>query len=373
MLGVLSEIGAATLRLYVAAGSAALLVVFFVTAFIVPRTKAGAAVRAIIVVLGAVVGAALAWAFADGSAFGDRGGERRILEARAEELTARSLAPGSPLACLDAVAGDSVEAACERAIFSSPTNVAAATSYVAARLALLSELVAYVKRGGGDVDDVLLPVRNSLEADRFGFLAHFLATRDACTSQNCSALALLRDASQVRMNLSEDTFGRYLGRYQAVWAKPAEGPVAEIQAAPATRVPAPGPRQVVNADFPTAASIPAVSIMNPEPSGPVLPGVAAAAAANPNPAAAQGSARRSRKQAATPAPQPAAAPATPPAASATRSTRSTTAVEPVWPEPVPPAPQQQPSAAPTAAAAPAPFNPFGPGPNANASMTAPAQ
>ena len=43
------------------------------------------------------------------------------------------------------------------------------------------------------------------------------------------------------------------------------------------------PHKMVNIDFPTAASIPAVSIMNPEPNGPVLPGVAAAAAANPNP------------------------------------------------------------------------------------------
>jgi len=393
MLGALSEIGAATLRLYIAAASAALLVVFFVTAFILPRTKAGAAVRAMLVVLGAVVGAALAWAFADGSAGGDRGGERRILQARAEELMARSLAPGSALACLDAAAGNGVEAACEKAIFSSPTNVAAATSYVAARFALLSELVAYAKRGGGDVDDVLLPVRSSLEADRFGFLAHLLASRDACTSQNCKALALLRDPSQVRMNLSEDTFDHYLGRYQAAWAKPTEGTTAEIQAAPTARVAASAPRQIVNADFPSAASIPAVSIMNPEPSGPVLPGVAAAAAANPNPAAGQASARRSRKQTAAPAPQAGAAPITPPAAPA----RSAAAVEPIWPEPVPAPPaQQQPSAVPAAAApiwpepvpppaakqqpsavpaaaAPTPFNPFGPGPNPNASVTVPAQ
>ena len=377
MPGVLSEIAPATLRLYVAAGSGALLVVFFVTAFIVPQTRAGAAVRAILVVLGAVVGGVLAWALADNSALGSRGGERRILQARAEELAARSLAPGSPLACLDTVAGDSVEAACERAIFSSPTNVAAATSYVAARVALLTELVAYVKSGGGDVDDVLLTVRNSLEADRFGFVAHLLATRDACTSQNCKAFALLRDASQVRTNLSDNTFDRYLARYQAAWGKPGELPVADIQPPsqplPAARAAASGPRQTVNADFPSAASIPAVSIMNPEPAGPVLPGVAAAAAANPNPTSAQASSRRGRKQAATPPPQPATAPAAPAAPPARAA-----AVEPIWPEPVPPQPQPQPQPqqqqpAPPAAAAPVPFNPFGPGPIANASMTVPAQ
>lgn len=355
MLGVLSEIGTAALRLYIAAGSAALLVAFFVTAFVVPRTKTGAAVRAMLVVFGAVLGAAMTWAFLGGPVLGDQGGERRALQTRAEELTARSLAPGSPLACLDAVAGEGVEAACERAIFASPTNVATATSYIAARLALLSELVAYVRRGGADVDDVLLPLRRSLEADRFGFLGHLLATRDACTSQNCTALALLRDASRVRTNLSEDTFDRYLDHYQAVWAKSAEGPVADIQPPPMTHAAAQPPRQaVVNADFPSAASIPAVSIMNPEPTGPVLPGIAAAAAANPNPPppGQTPSSRRSRKQAAAPPPQPAAQATTP---------RSAPAVEPIWPEPVPPAPQPN---APPAGTAPAQFNPFGPGPNA---------
>ena len=43
------------------------------------------------------------------------------------------------------------------------------------------------------------------------------------------------------------------------------------------------PHKPINIDFPTAASIPAVSIMNAEPTGPVVPGAAAAAASNPNP------------------------------------------------------------------------------------------
>jgi hypothetical protein len=55
--------------------------------------------------------------------------------------------------------------------------------YVAARLALLSDLLTYVGRGGAGVDDVLLSTRRSLEADRFGLLAHLLAIRDACTSR----------------------------------------------------------------------------------------------------------------------------------------------------------------------------------------------
>ena len=52
-------------------------------------------------------------------------------EARAEQLGAQALAPGSPLACLNALAGDGVETACEKAMFVSPASVAAASSYVA--------------------------------------------------------------------------------------------------------------------------------------------------------------------------------------------------------------------------------------------------
>jgi hypothetical protein len=46
--------------------------------------------------------------------------ERQALDARAFELTARAMAPGSALACLDAMAGDVVEDACEKALFASP-------------------------------------------------------------------------------------------------------------------------------------------------------------------------------------------------------------------------------------------------------------
>ncbi len=363
MLGYVPEIGSLAFRLWVGAGAAALLFVFFVLAFVLPRTRTGSVVRAIFVVLGAALGATMTWAFLDGAAMSEHGSERRALEMRAEELTERTLAPGSPLACLDALAGESVEAACERAIFASAAGVATATSYVAARLALLSELVAYVGRGGADIDDLLLSVRRSLEADRFGLLAHVLATRDGCTSQNCKALALLHDASRVRANLSVDALDNYLEHYQALWAKSADGPVADTPPGATVQSNAQGPhRGPVNIDFPTAASIPAVSIMNPEPSGPVLPGVAAAAAANPNPQpAVQPSSRRSRKQAANP----------PPRAATQAAVSGTAATEPIWPEPVPP-PAPQPASAP-AGAAPVQLNPFPPPPNASTGMTVRAQ
>jgi hypothetical protein len=233
-----------------------------------------------------------------------------------------------------------VEAACEKALFASPAAVAIATSYVTARLALLSDMVAYVRGGGTNIDSSLLPLRRSLEADRFGFLAHALALRDGCTSQSCKALEVLHDPSRIRDHLSAATLDRYLDHYLTVWAQSSDGSVADAapgQPAGSSQPGAP-PRKMVNIDFPTASSIPAISIMNPEPTGKVLPGVAAAAAANPNPppadAAPAPSPRRARKQAASPPVQ-----AAPPSAPAAMDAQ----VDPVW---IP-----APAAAPQAAAA----------------------
>jgi hypothetical protein len=335
MLGVESEIGTSALRLWVAAGSAALLIVFCVLASLRPPARMGPSpvLRAGLVVVCAILG--------------NRGAERRAFEMRAEELSARVLAPGSPLACLDAVAGENVEAACEKALFASPASVASASSYAAARLTLLASMAAYAGRGGSNIDDVLLPLRRSLEADRFGFLAHVLAVRDGCTNQNCKALAVLRDASRVRANLSAETLDRYLEHYLVLWAAAPDG----AQAPSATAQPnTQGPRKAVSIDFPTAASIPAVSIMNPEPTGPVLPGVAAAAASNPNPQAAPSSVpHRARKQTSNP-PAPAAVQAV---------SSGSPAPEPIWPEPVPPPPSPQPAAA-SASAGPIQLNPPSP-------------
>jgi hypothetical protein len=220
--------------------------------------------------VGAVLGAILAWAFLAGGSGRDQSDERRNLETRAAQLTAQVLARSSPLACLDGMAGENVEAACEKALFAAPATVAAASSYVAARLTLLSDVVAYIK-AGGKLDSVLLPLRQSLEADRFGFVAHTLAIRDGCTSSRCEALALLRDPKRVQANLSAQTFDRYQDRYLPLWGQP-ETPVADAApsstATVATSQPPAGQAQkkiVVDADFPSAASIPAVSIMNPEP------------------------------------------------------------------------------------------------------------
>ena len=154
------EFASATLRLWIAAGSAALLVAACVLASMSSRANLARALeRSGVIVLGAILGAVFAWSALDRGAGRNDEADRRTLELRAEELTAHSLTPGSALPCLDAMAGEDVEAACEKALFASPLTVATATSYVEARLQLLDH------RGGvllghcpfaihGDHDDV---------------------------------------------------------------------------------------------------------------------------------------------------------------------------------------------------------------------------
>jgi hypothetical protein len=346
MLGVDPEFGASLARLWIAAGSAALLVVLCAVAFLQPQVRLAAnpALRIGFVVAGAVFGAVMTWAFLDRAILGGAAAERRALELRGQQLSSQVLIPGSPLACLDALVGESVEAACEKSLFASPATVASASAYVGAQLTLLANMTTFGQRQGIELEPMMVPLRRSLETDRFGFVAYVLAIRDGCTAQNCKTLSLFRDANRVRTNLTTAALERYLERYAAAWSAP-EVPLAEATQAPTgSTAPAAGQgsRKIVNIDFPSASSIPAVSIMNPEPTGPVLPGVAAAAAANPNPSApAQ---RHARKQS---SPNPNAAAPNPNATLAGQSGQP--AVEPIWPEPMP---AQPPAQAPLTAAAP---------------------
>jgi hypothetical protein len=330
MLGIDPDVG--HLRFWVASGAAALLVL--VCALALDWTRSRIIARFAVVGLGAAFGAILAWAFLAGAAVRDLSVERRNLEMRAAQLAAQVLAPGSPLACLDATGGENVEAACEKALFANPAMVAAASSYTAARLTLLSDIVAHVK-AGGNLDSVLPALRRALEADRFGFVAHTLAVRDGCTSSRCGTLALLRDPERVRANLSAQSFDRYVDRYLAMWGQPSESPVADA-AAPTTATlaasqPSAGQAQkkiVVDADFPSAASIPAVSIMNPEPKA------APANAAGDGHGAASG--RRSSRKAAN----------SPPPVSTSSASTLVPPVDPVWAPGAAPVPSPQPAPSP---------------------------
>jgi hypothetical protein len=207
----------------------------------------------------------------------ERGAERRALDARAMELTSRTIAAGSALACLDANAGETVATSCEKAVFASPANVAAGVAYVTAQLALLADGIDYASRSDPGYAVSLTALQRAVELDRFGFAAHALAIRDGCTADRCDALAMLRDASRVRANLRDHTFQRYVGRNSASWTGDASTvsqssqPEPPTQAAPVAGLRQPSAPSATSIEFPSAASIPPVSIMNAEPALPASP------------------------------------------------------------------------------------------------------
>ncbi len=131
--------------------------------------------------------------------------------------------------------------------------------------------------------------RRSIELDRYGIAAHVLSERDGCTPDKCPAFTLLRDTAAIKANLRAHAFDKYVARYVDAWNKtePKPAPVAAVPPAGAPALASmPGPAKAPVSskyDFPSAASIPPVSIMNAEPPLPKEPvnEPAAAAAAPP--------------------------------------------------------------------------------------------
>ena len=194
----------------------------------------------------------------------DVAAERRVLDARVHELLTRAGSmPGSALACLDAMAGDTVESACERALFQTPEATAAAVSYTSAQLTLLADLTMHVRRSNApDEPAALGNLRRAIERDRFGLVAHVLAIRDGCTPDACVAFVLLDNTSRIRNNLAERTYDVYVVRHSALWSDTDKLPVATVapRAAPA----APATAGMGAGLFPSAESIPPVNIIDPE-------------------------------------------------------------------------------------------------------------
>ena len=196
-------------------------------------------------------------------------------------------APLPQLACIDELAGDAVLAACEKVLFGSAESVAAAVAYAASQITLLTSLgdVATANKGGGSD---LLALRRAVERDRYGLMAYVLTVRDRCTPQSCRAFRSLTDTRQIAANMEDRVYESLITRYAASWNGPAQSANGLMAALPPS-VPTGKP---TNAEFPTSASTPAVSIMNPEPT-----------VRSPPPAAAAPASRS-----VTPAPPPAAAP-----------------------------------------------------------------
>ena len=223
-------------------------------------------------------GAFAVFAVFERMAMDGRAAERRALMARAAELDRAATAPGSALACLDAGAGETVETACEKAVFADARSVAAAVAYSAARLALLKDAFDLAQRGDAEVLRAFAGARRALELDRYGLVAQVLTHRDGCTIEQCPAFAMLPDSGTIKGNIKARVFDQYVSRHAADWDKAAptvpppqaaQQPVAVApeQAPPVSAVPPPAIGRPVDSrwDFPSAASIPPVSIMNSEP------------------------------------------------------------------------------------------------------------
>jgi hypothetical protein len=139
-----------------------------------------------------------------------------------------------------------------------------------ARLQLLAEATALAQRGQPELLAALVATRRAIELDRYGIAAHVLAVRDGCTAERCSAFAMLQDAATVKANLKVQAFDSYVARYASAWGKNEAVAERQPQGAPAPVTSALEPPLVARPldsryDFPSAASIPPVSIMNAEP------------------------------------------------------------------------------------------------------------
>jgi hypothetical protein len=198
---------------------------------------------------------------------GDRGasGETRSAQQTSAVLPA--------LSCIDDLAGETVLTACEKALFGSAESTAAAVSYAASQVTRLTAF-GDAATANRNLSYELLTLRHAIERDRYGLIAQVLVARE-CTPSQCAAFRALTDTRQIVANMTGRAYDGLVSRYAASWNAPAAAtPVAALS----TSVPTGKP---TNAEFPTAASTPAVSIMTPEPASAAAPSPPRAAVSPP--------------------------------------------------------------------------------------------
>ncbi len=222
---------------------------------------------------------------------------------RQTSLADRMVPPSISLAaipCLDGLAGDAVEAACERPLFASAEASAAAVSYTAAQITRLAGIGPQAAADNKKMTPELSALRRAVERDRYGLVAHVLSVRDGCTPTDCAFFASLTDHNQIAANMTERVYEGLIGRYALSWNNPAApAPVAASAPAPAGKP--------VSGDFPSATSIPPVNIMVTEPGGAAVaapPGSKPVAATVLHPPAAPAKKPAPKKPPAAPTPTP---------------------------------------------------------------------
>ena len=165
------------------------------------------------------------------------------------------------LACVDDLAGEAVLTPCEKSLFGSAEAVAAAVSYASWQL---HRLTAYgdVANAEKNLTPEIETLRRAVEHDRYGLMAYVLTVRDHCTPADCAAFRTLTDHRRIAANMDERLYDNLVLRYAPTWGLPPASAPAAPMAALVPGVPTGRP---TNAEFPSAASTPPVSIMTPEP------------------------------------------------------------------------------------------------------------
>jgi len=231
---------------------------------------------------------------------GDRAmsGETRSLQQTTAVLPA--------LACIDDLAGEAVLGACEKALFGSAESVAAGVSYAGSQITRLTAF-GDAAVANKNLTYELLTLRRAIERDRYGLMAQVLMARDQCTPAQCAAFRALTDSHQIVVNMAERTYEALISRYAPSWNAPAAAPVAALLSSVPTGKP-------TNAEFPTAASTPAVNIMTPEPGPSPSRASASAPASTTAPASAANAALLSPRPTSSASPAALGAAKKPPAA-----------------------------------------------------------
>lgn len=190
------------------------------------------------------------------------GTSSRIAEPMTEVRTAtQSVALAPALACLDGLAGEDVEAACEKAVFGSADTTAAAVTYAAGQ-------VSRVVAAGGvrSLTPEQQVLKRAVERDRYGLVAHVIAVRERCVVTDCPLFRALSDSDQIKANMNDRLYDTLVARYSPSWTSAAAAPAPAaglLTGVPSgANVPTGRPTSV---DFATSAAIPPVSIMTPDP------------------------------------------------------------------------------------------------------------
>ena len=264
-------------------------------------------------------------------------------DAAVETRSSQPMSAALPaLSCIDDLAGETVLTACEKVLFGSAESTAAALSYAASQITRLTAF-GDVAAANASMTPELQMVRRAVERDRYGLMAYVLSARDHCTASDCAAFRAVTDRNRIVANMNERTYEGLIVRYAPTWNMPAAtpGPVAALPPSMPLGKP-------TNAEFPSAASTPPISIMAPEPGQATTPsaprppasGLSSPPSSTPPLANAPLSSPRP-----TPATAPALAAAKKPAAPKPARTAAPVQLAPAAPAPAAAAPEPAPSAA----------------------------